>query len=112
MYDPPGPDTGTNANLNREWVAIKNFGQQTRQLRGWTLRDTAGHVFAFPRFRLRAGTTVRVHTGDGQATRHDLYWGIGKYVWNNTGDRATVRNRDGRLIDRCRWGDGDGFKLC
>jgi len=112
MYDPPGPDTGTNANLNREWVAIKNFGQQTRQLRGWTLRDTAGHVFAFPRFRLRPGTTVQVHTGDGQATRHDLYWGLEDYVWSNTGDRATVRNRDGRLIDRCRWGDGDGFKLC
>jgi Lamin Tail Domain len=111
-YDPPGPDTGSNAHLNRERVTIKNFGQRTRQLRGWTLRDTAGHVFRFPRLRLRPDTTVTVHTGDGRRTRHDLYWGMGNYVWNNTGDRATLRNRDGRIIDRCRWGDGDGLKNC
>ena len=47
-YDPAGPDTGTNAHLNREWVTIKNFGQRIRQLRDWTLRDTSGHVFHFP----------------------------------------------------------------
>ena len=111
-YDPPGSDTGTNAHLNREWVAIKNFGQQARQLRRWTLRDTAGHVFHFPRFRLRPGTTVSVHTGHGQRTRHDLYWGSGAYIWNNTGDRATLRNSNGLRIDRCSWGDGDGLKNC
>jgi Lamin Tail Domain len=94
------------------WVAIKNFGQRTRQLRGWTLRDTSGHVFQFPRFRLRPNTTVTVHTGDGRRTRHDLYWGMDNYAWNNTGGRATLRNRDGRLIDRCRWGNGDGVKDC
>jgi hypothetical protein len=34
------------------------------------------------------------------------------YAWNNTGDRATLRNRHGGLIDRCRWGDGNGIKNC
>ena len=111
-YDPPGPDTGSNAHLNREWVATKNFGQQTHQLGGWTLRDTSGQVFHFPQFRLRPNTTVTVHTGDGQRTRHDLYWGKENYVWNNTDDRATLHNQDGSLIDRCRWEDGDGLKNC
>jgi hypothetical protein len=111
-YDPPGPDTASSAHLNREWVAIKNVGQQTRQMRGLMLRDTSGHVFQFPPFRLRPDTTVTVHTGDGQRTRQDLYWGRENYAWNNTGDRATLRNRDGRLIDRCHWGDGDGQKIC
>jgi hypothetical protein len=111
-YDPPGSDTGSNAHLNKEWVVIKNFGQQARQLRGWTLRDTSNHRFRFPRFTLRPGRTVKVHTGSGQRTRRDLYWGSGNYVWNNDGDRATLRNRDGRLIDRCSWGDGDGLKVC
>jgi hypothetical protein len=94
------------------WIAIKNFGQRTRHLSGWTLRDTSGHVFHFPRFRLRPDTTVTVHTGDGRPTRHDLYWGMENHAWNSAGDRVSLRNRDGRLIDRCSWGDGDGVKNC
>jgi Lamin Tail Domain len=111
-YDSPGDDTGGTASLNAEWVAIKNNGQRARQLRGWTLRDPAGHVFRFPRFVLRPGRTVKVHTGDGSRNRRHLYWGQGWYVWNNDGDRATLRNRTGRLVDRCSWGDGDGTTGC
>jgi len=109
-YDPPDPDRHSSARLNGEWVAIKSFGQRTRQLRGWTLWDASGHVFHFPQFRLRPNTTVTVHTGDGRQTRHDLYWGMENYVWNDTGDRAILSNRDDRLIDRCR--GGDSLKNC
>jgi len=108
-YDPPGPDSGSGAHLNREWVAIKSSGQRTRQLRGWTLWDASGNVFHFPQFRLRPDTTVTVHTGDGRRTRHDLYWGMDNYVWNDTGDRAILSNRDDRIIDRCR---GERLKNC
>lgn len=54
-------------------------------------------------------TTVTVHTGDGRRTRHDLYWGMDNYVWNDTGDRAILSNRDDRIIDRCR---GERLKNC
>jgi hypothetical protein len=27
-------------------------------------------------------------------------------VWNNDGDRATLRTNGFKLIDRCKWGDG------
>ena len=111
-YDPAGPDSGSNADVNREWVTITSFGQQTRRMKGWTLQDTSGHTFQFPGIRLHPNTTVTVQTGDGRATRHDLYWGMANPDWNNTGDQATLRNRDGRLIDRCRWGDGDGLRNC
>lgn len=111
-YDSPGSDTGSNPSLNAEWVAIKNTGKRARQLRGWKLRDTAGHVFRFPRFKLRPGRTVKVHTGRGIKTRRHLYWRQDWYVWNNDGDRATLRNRNGHRIDRCAWGDGGGVKRC
>jgi len=111
-YDGAGSDSGTNPSLNREWVAIKNTGSRAWQLRGWTLRDPAGHVFHFPRFKLRPGSNVKVHTGSGDRSPHHLYWGQGWYVWNNTGDRAVLRNRNGRLIDRCSWNDGNGTTNC
>lgn len=111
-YDSPGSDTGSNPSLNAEWVAIKNNGSRARQLRGWKLRDRTGHTFRFPRFTLRPGRTVKVHTGRGSRSARHLYWGQDWYVWNNSGDRATLRNRHGRLIDRCAWGDGDGVTGC
>jgi hypothetical protein len=96
-YDPAGTDTGTNAHINKEIVIIKNGTGKARSLTGWTLRDTAGHVYPFPSTRLRPG---------------QRYWGEGWYVWNNDGDRATLRTNSFKLIDRCKWGDGDGTTGC
>jgi len=112
QYDSPGSDTGSNSSLNAEWVKIKNTGSHAKTLTGWTLRDTSSHVYHFGSFRLGAGSSVQVHTGSGSNTRHDRYWGSGWYVWNNTGDTAKLKNRSGRLIDRCSWGDGSGVKYC
>jgi hypothetical protein len=111
-YDPAGPDTGTNAHINKEIVVIKNSTGKARILTGWTLRDTAGHVYHFPQTRLRSGHSVTVHTGKGHNRPGQRYWGQGNYVWNNDGDRATLRNSSFSLIDRCRWGDGDGTTGC
>lgn len=112
QYDSPGKDTGSNASLNAEWIRVTNHSKQARALSGWTIRDTAGHMFRFPHFTLRTGRSVRVHTGPGRNTATDLHWGSHAYIWNNTGDRATLKTRLGRTLDVCRWGDGDGSKAC
>jgi len=46
----------------------------------------------FPSFKLGAGKSVRLHTGQGTNSSTDLYWGKGWYVWNNTGDKAIIRD--------------------
>jgi hypothetical protein len=112
QYNSPGDDTGSNASLNQEWVQITNTGQKARKLTGWRLRDQQGHVFVFPRFTLKPGKRVRVHTGTGARDGNDVFWGLDWYVWNNTGDRATLRNRGGAVIDTCSWGDGSGTTSC
>jgi hypothetical protein len=76
-----------------------NHGGKARRLTGWAIRDAAGHVYRFPRFRLRPGSSVRLHTGKGRNTRRNLYWGSSWYIWNNTGDKATLKNRPGTRID-------------
>ena len=111
-YDQPGSDRPvSNYKLNREYVVIKNTGMITRTLTGWTVRDRANHVYTFPSFKLGAGKSVTLHTGKGTNTSSHLYWGKGWYIWNNTGDKATLRN-SGTISDTCTWGDGIGYKYC
>jgi hypothetical protein len=113
QYDSPGTDTRSNTSLNAEWVTIRNTGTHRVNLRGWTLRDTSSHVYTFgTTYYLRAGTSVRIHTGSGTNTATNRYWGRRAYVWNNDGDTAILRNASGTGIDRCTWGDGSGVTSC
>jgi len=103
-FDPPGSDTGSNSHLNKEYVVIKNTGNDGRQLRRWKLFDKGRiHTYKFGRFKLRAGRSVKVHTGRGTDTRFHVYWGMGNYVWNNDGDRATLKTKGGRTVSRCSY---------
>jgi hypothetical protein len=106
-YDAPGTDTRTNAHLNKEFLVLVNTGDSVRNIGGWQIRDLAGRKYSVPNgFRLRPDRVVRIHTGKGGNDGNDLYWRSGNYIWNNDKDRATLRNRDGDVIDRCRYDDG------
>ncbi len=112
-YNPPGPDTHSNAQLNREYVELKNRGRQPVSLTHWTLRDRKNHIYLFGRFTLKPGKVVYIHTGRGRDNAVNLYWGRRWYVWNNTGDTATVRNARGVTVDACRWtGTRKGYVFC
>ena len=100
-FDSPGSDTGSNSSLNAEWVRIKNATSTRKTLTGWTLHDSSTHVYVFPTFALGAGASVKVHTGSGANTAGNLYWHEGFYVWNNSGDTATLTNAAGTVVDRC-----------
>ncbi len=104
-YNSPGADYGSNQSLNAEWVKICNHKDHRVRLRGWTLRDAAGHVYRFGRFRLASDSCVKVHTGSGTNTKHHRYWGSGWYIWNNDGDTAKLKRRNGTLADKCSYSD-------
>ena len=56
---------------------------------------------------------MKIHTGKGANTQTDRYWGKSWYVWNNTGDTATLRDARGRLLDRCTYkGKSQGYVFC
>ncbi len=100
-YDSPGSDLGGAKSLNAEYVVIKNTTRTARSLTGWTLRDKTGFVFTFPAFTLKGGATVTVHTGTGKPTATHRYYGYTgrRYVWNNTGDTAYLRDAKRVLKD-------------
>lgn len=63
-------------------MILKNNGVESVDLTGWTLKDEADHTFKFPSFLLEAGATVTIHTGSGEDTQTDLYWGSSQAIWN------------------------------
>ncbi|MGH3502604.1 MAG: hypothetical protein ACRDQA_17195 [Nocardioidaceae bacterium] len=55
---------------------------------------------------------MRIHTGPGHNTRHNLYWGLHNYVWNNTGDKAYLNNKHAHRVDTCKWSSKGQFRRC
>lgn len=112
-YNSPGSDTGSNTSLNAEWIQLKNGCTSGKSLSGWKIKDVAGHTYTFGTYTLRAGSSVKVHTGKGTNTSADRYWGKAWYVWNNTGDTAYLRNSAGTLMDKCVYsGSSAGYAYC
>lgn len=134
-FDPTGADSATNRHLNKEWIIIKNTSHKVRRLDGWKLHDRRrDHTYVFgdrsqgddvfTDIRLEPRGYIRLHTGQGQdsatatthgdiPTHYDFYWDLDNYVWNNDGDRATLKNPAGLVVDRCAYtGSADSPRLC
>lgn len=120
-YDSPGsPDYGSNKSLNGEYVQIKNMTKKAVSLKGWTIRDDTrrpDHVYTFGAFTLGAGKTVTLRTGRGKNTSTTLYWGRSggtlAYIWNQTKDKAYLRNSSGKLVDTCAYNSSRAdYKIC
>ncbi|MDI6100326.1 lamin tail domain-containing protein [Actinoplanes sp. NEAU-A12] len=108
QYDSPGSDTRTNDSLNAEWISLVNDGASAVNLSGWKIVD-ASRAYTFGNVTIAGrGGKVRLHTGKGTNSSTDLYWGSGNYVWNNTGDTATLLTRTGRIHDTCTWTQRSG----
>lgn len=105
-YDPPGWD------VDGEHVIIRNDGDASADLGGWTLEDAAGHVFTFPPLTLPPGSSVRVWTKAGANDAANLFWGRNQAVWNNRpGDTAILRNAAGNEVHRYRYGLAPGQRI-
>jgi hypothetical protein len=110
-FDPPGSDTSSK--LNQEYVLIENTGNHRINMDGWKLRDKVGHTYRFNDFKLPGGAKVRVHTGHGQDDHNELYQDSGSYIWNNDGDKATLRKDNGNIADTCSYSaSASSPKIC
>jgi lamin tail-like protein len=111
-FNSPGTDTRTITSLNAEYVVLRNVSSTNRSLYGWTVRDAASHIYRFGSYTLRAGYSVYVHTGRGTNTATHRYWGSGNYIWNNTGDKATLKNSAGTTMDTCSYSGSGSYVYC
>ena len=106
-YNSPGPDRGSKASLNAEWIQLYNRTGHAISLAHWTLRDAArrAHIYTFGSYQLKAHGYVKIHTGHGTNGPANRYWDHSWYIWNNTGDTATLRNSSGAAQSRCAYSD-------
>ncbi|MEU2392631.1 lamin tail domain-containing protein [Streptomyces sp. NPDC007369] len=103
QHDGPGRYDRSSRALNREWVEVKNSGRRSVNLRGFTLTDRDGNRYRFGDFRLDGRSSVRVHTGQGRDTHHDVYWNRRHKVWDER-DTVTLRDNRGNVVDTESWG--------
>ncbi|QES51760.1 hypothetical protein DEJ50_31805 [Streptomyces venezuelae] len=111
QHDSSGRDNGrgdrgdnrSNRALNAEWVEVRNTGRHGVNLRGFTLTDRDGNRYRFNGFRLDGRSSVRVHTGKGRDTQHDVYQDRRRQIWDRH-DTATLRDHRGNVIDTETWG--------
>ncbi|MFB7783533.1 lamin tail domain-containing protein [Streptomyces vinaceus] len=102
QYDSPGRNDRSARALNGEWVEVKNTGRGSVNLRGFTLTDRQGNRYQFKDFRLDGRSSVKVHTGQGRDTRHDVYQDRHQQVWDER-DSATLRDNRGNVLDSDSW---------
>jgi hypothetical protein len=114
LVNPKGQDTGANRHVNREYLVITSGTGNEFSIDGWELHDRDREsVYEFP--SVENVNRIVVHSGRGEdwsvtgcngdcyTTTH-LYWGRRRYVWDNKGDRAVLRDDAGDLVDACRYG--------
>jgi hypothetical protein len=113
QYNSPGSDNRSNASLNGEWFQVTNKTKKAVSVAGWTVKDVAGHTYKLTG-TLKAGASLTVHTGRGTANKPSghRYWGSKSYIWNNTGDTATLRTGKGGFVHKCVWGSSGSVTTC
>ncbi len=95
-YDASGDDA---ANLNDEYFALQNKGDQTVDLSGWTVSNERGVTYQIPSgTSLLPNAVLYIHSGDGSNSDTILYWNAIAPVWNNDGDIAFLSNREGLIV--------------
>ena len=100
-FNPAGADSGDPGHIRKEIVVVKNTGSHAVRLDGWRIHSGRGQDSA----------TATTH-GDAP-TYYDFYWDLDNYVWNNDGDRATLRNFSKEVVGRCSYAASTGSpKMC
>ena len=95
-YDAEGDDR---KNLNGEFVLMTNKGTQDISIKGWSIKDSATHLFIFPDYTFQVGETIVLFTGKGTNGGGRFYFNSAKPIWNNDHDTLYLRDAGGLLIE-------------
>lgn len=104
MYDPDSPEP--------EWIELRNAGEDSVELEGWTMQDRTSARPVFPSISI-SGKSFLVLSRDtaallsARAVTSGLVQ-ISLPTLNNGGDDAVLRDADGKTVDSVSWSSGWG----
>ena len=111
MFNPPGDD-----NPIDEYVCLVSLeNSETVNVLGWSLSGSDGPSYRLPNFNLGPRGSVRIHSGQGENSETDLYWGRKSAVWRNEGESVRLLDANGdEGYDESYAGrqDGDATASC
>jgi Lamin Tail Domain len=91
-----------NAQVNAEYIVVKNTASRAKSIRGWYIREKKfKRTFTFPAFTLCGGCSVTIHSGHGTNSATNLYWGRASGAWVDSGDTAILHRASGPLQGTC-----------
>jgi hypothetical protein len=105
----------TGTNLDTEYIVLKNTSSRSRSITGWRIisaPSTDNQYYVFPGTRIGAGHTLTLYTGNGTNVPGKRYWRAGSPRWDNSGDKAILRDSLGRTIDTCQYAGGGTTAYC
>ena len=89
----------TPGRLDTEAVVLANQGGEPQSLLNWSLERPDGSRYRFPRFVLRPGAIVRVHTRLGADDAENLYWSQEEAAWDQAA-AVLLTNQAGVEVSR------------
>jgi micrococcal nuclease len=100
-YNAAGDDA---ANLNDEYITIRNPGTTAADLTSWQISDSDSFSFPVPPVSLSPGEFIRIHAGNGTSSAGELYMDLDGPVLNNDWDSVTLLDREGTVVSTYSWG--------
>jgi len=83
--------------VSLEAIQIVNNGSREASMRDWKLTDQLGNTYTFGQLTLFGdGAGIVLHTGPGQDSATDLYWGLDEALWES-GDRVVLYDDAGMV---------------
>jgi LysM repeat protein len=80
-----------------EAIQIVNNGSREAALANWSVSDQLGNTYTFGQLTLFGdGAGIFLHTGTGQDSATELFWGLEEALWNS-GDRVVLYDDGGKV---------------
>lgn len=84
-----------------ESVVFKNKCEINCELKGWSIKDDATHIFIFPNFVLPKDKKIIIYNGKGKNTESEMYFqnsGECTSLWNDDHDSLFFRDEQGGIV--------------
>ncbi len=91
-------------NVNGEYLRVCNITDVDLDLAGYEITNARGKEFVLPSVVVPPGYTVELHSGTGEHQVHrelqlKVFLGSAYPIWSNSGDRATIYDTQGNVMD-------------